>query len=90
MQAGARGCAHSSQGTAVRLERVSVVQDRDPPAQAPVCVLPATPVGLRPQVWGSPPRRLPFLPGAGHGGGLATAAVALTAVCPSAGIGEGI
>lgn len=118
MQAGARGCAHSSQGTAVRLERVSVVQDRDPPARAPrhphgaappgvgvttsvvqdcdpparapVCVLPATPVGLRPQVWGSPPRRLPFLPGAGHGGGLATAAVAPTAVCPSAGIGEGI
>lgn len=35
MQAGARGCAHSSQGTAVRLERVSVVQDRDPPARAP-------------------------------------------------------
>lgn len=90
MQAGARGCAHSSQGTAVRLERVSVVQDRDPPARAPVCVLPTTPVGLRPQVWGSPPRRLPFLPGAGHGGGLATAAVAPTAVCPSTGIGEGI
>lgn len=69
--------------------RVSVVRDCDPPTRAPVCVLPATPMGLFPQAWGSPPRHLPFLPAAGDGGGLAIAALALAAVCPSAGIGEG-